>query len=88
VEVLSKHAGLWITRNKEIMYSQVRQLTLCFFNNNMIAINVFLKKKKRAHMNIGVKVNLSDLKSFVTNFEPLQLRSHKIDNRHKKLRIL
>ena len=23
VEVLSKHAGLWITRNKEIMYSQV-----------------------------------------------------------------
>ena len=23
VEVLSKHAGLWITRDKEIMYSQV-----------------------------------------------------------------
>ncbi len=28
VEVLSKHAGLWITRNKEIMYSQVSQSTL------------------------------------------------------------
>ena len=23
VEVLSKHAGLWITKDKEIMYSQV-----------------------------------------------------------------
>ena len=26
VEVLSKHAGLWITRNKEIMYSQATHI--------------------------------------------------------------
>ncbi len=36
----------------------------------MIAINVFLKKKKRAHMNIGLKTNLRDFEIFVTNFEP------------------
>lgn len=26
VQVLSKHAGLWVTKGKEIMYSQVRGL--------------------------------------------------------------
>ena len=38
VEVLSKHAGLWITRSKEIMYSQVISIILAYINQDSIII--------------------------------------------------
>ena len=47
VEVLSKHAGLWITRDKEIMYSQATHINFICpmrFDNFPLDTQVRLKR--------------------------------------------
>ena len=57
VEVLSKHAGLWITRNKEIMYSQATHINfICPMRFDAFPLDT------------QVEIILGNLKNFLTKY--------------------
>ena len=52
VEVLSKHAGLWITRDKEIMYSQATHINfICPMRFDNFPLDTQVKAYKQHLLN-------------------------------------